>query len=131
VLRSRAPSPLRAARTWHWPRDLAHGQLEACAESLLGEHDFRAFTPAETQHEVFRRIVFAAGWKQNGDELVFRIEADSFLRHMVRTLVGTMVQTAAGERSPDSFACLLAGAERAEAGVTAPPHALCLVAVRY
>ena len=131
VLRTRAPSPLRAARTWHWPRAVSEETLAACAGSLLGEHDFRAFTPAETQHEVFRRIVLAADWQQRGDELVFAVEADSFLRHMVRTLVGTMLQTAGGERPPEGFASLLEGAPRAAAGVTAPPHALCLVGVRY
>jgi tRNA pseudouridine38-40 synthase len=131
VLRSRAPSPLRAARTWHWPREISRGVLGACASALYGEHDFRAFTPAETQHVVFRRSVFEAVWEQRGDELVFSIEADSFLRHMVRTLVGTMLQTAGGERPPEDFASLLAGAPRADAGVTAPPHGLCLIAVRY
>jgi tRNA pseudouridine38-40 synthase len=131
VLRSRAPSPMRAARTWHWPRELSHELLEACGETLRGEHDFRAFTPAETQHEVFRRVVLDAAWQRQGDELVFRIEADSFLRHMVRTLVGTMLQTAARERPREAFARLLEGAPRASAGVTAPPHALCLVGVRY
>jgi tRNA pseudouridine38-40 synthase len=131
VLRTRAPSPLRAARTWHWPRAVSEEVLAACAASLLGEHDFRAFTPAETQHAVFRRTVLAAHWQQRGDELVFAVEADSFLRHMVRTLVGTMLQTAGGERPPEGFASLLEGAPRAAAGVTAPPHALCLVGVRY
>jgi tRNA pseudouridine38-40 synthase len=130
VLRSRAPSPMRAARTWHWPRELSHELLDFCAETLRGDHDFRAFTPAETQHLVFRRVVLDAAWKQRGDELVFRIEADSFLRHMVRTLVGSMLQTAARERAPEAFAQLLEGAPRASAGVTAPPHALCLVGVR-
>ncbi|HET6174291.1 MAG TPA: tRNA pseudouridine(38-40) synthase TruA [Gaiellales bacterium] len=131
VLRSRAPSPLRAACTWHWPREISQEVLGECAALLLGEHDFRAFTPAETQHEVFRRIVLEAGWEREGDELVFRVEADSFLRHMVRTLVGTMIQTAGGERPPEAFASLLEGSPRAAAGVTAPPHALCLVGVRY
>jgi tRNA pseudouridine38-40 synthase len=131
VLRTRMPSPLRAARTWHWPRALAHELLAQCTAEILGEHDFRAFTPSETQHRVFRRRVLAAEWSQAGDELLFRIEADSFLRHMVRTLVGTMVQTASGERPHERFAPLLAGAERAEAGMTAPPHGLCLVGVSY
>jgi tRNA pseudouridine38-40 synthase len=131
VLRSRAPSPMRAARTWHWPRELSRDVLGECAAALPGEHDFRAFTPAETEHEVFRRTVLEAVWEQRGDELVFAIEADSFLRHMVRTLVGTMLQSAAGERPPETFAGLLEGAPRATAGVTAPPHALCLIAVRY
>ena len=131
VLRTRAPSPLRAARVWHWPRDVDHDVLDACARTVLGEHDFRAFTPAETQHRVFRRNVLSAAWERRGDELLFHVEADSFLRHMVRTLAGTMLQTAAGERPPESFAQLLEGAPRAAAGVTAPPHALCLVGVRY
>jgi tRNA pseudouridine38-40 synthase len=131
VLRSYAPSPLRAARTWHWPRELSLDSLRECAAALLGEHDFRAFTPAETQHEVFRRNVLNAVWEQRGNELVFAVEADSFLRHMVRTLVGTMIQTAGGERPADGFASLLEGAPRAAAGVTAPPQALCLIGVRY
>jgi tRNA pseudouridine38-40 synthase len=131
VLRTHTPSPLRASRTWHWPREVSRELLRECAAALLGEHDFRAFTPAETQHEVFRRCVLAAAWELQGDELVFRIEADSFLRHMVRTLAGTMLQTAGGERTHEAFTSLLAGAPRAAAGVTAPPHALCLVGVRY
>ena len=72
---------------------------------VIGEHDFRAFTPTETQHKGFVRIVEDARWHDRGDALEFEITADSFLRHMVRTLVGTML-----ERDPDDFVDLLAGA---------------------
>ena len=72
--------------------------LEACAAALTGEHDFTAFTPTETQHEIFTREIRAAAWERRDDELHFTVTADSFLRHMVRTLVGTMLET-----SPSAF----------------------------
>jgi tRNA pseudouridine38-40 synthase len=131
VLTSALRDPLRRGRVLHEPRPVDEGALADCADLLVGEHDFRAFTPTETQHDGFRRIVESAAWRREGDELVFEIAADSFLRHMVRTLVGTMLEIARGERERSRFAELLAGAERPAAGATAPAHALCLVAVRY
>ena len=131
VLLSRVRSPLRAARVHHHPRPVDLALLEACAALLPGEHDFRAFTPTETEHEVFARDVLHASWRVDGDEVVFRIEADSFLRHMVRILVGTMLAVAGGRFDVGTFEELLSGADRSSSGETAPPHALCLVAVRY
>ena len=126
IYRRHTPSPFEHRRSWWYPRPIQEERLADAADLLHGRHDFRAFTPTDSQHELFERTVFAATWHRRGDVLELEITADSFLRHMVRTLVGTMIELA-----PERIAELLGGALRAEAGSTAPPWVLYLDRVDY
>jgi tRNA pseudouridine38-40 synthase len=130
--RRAGPSPFALGRALWWPHPVDLGALEACAAALPGTHDFTAFTPTDTEHVRFERVVLSAGWEQPDEEtLEFRIEADAFMRNMNRVLVGTMLEVAGGRRSVADFTALLAGAPRSAAGPTALPHGLYLVGVRY
>jgi tRNA pseudouridine38-40 synthase len=131
VLVRRAPSPFERGSALWWPHSLDRESLDACTAALLGTHDFTAFTPTQTEHVRFERDIHAASWTAEGDILSFRVTADAFMRNMVRVLVGTQLEVAAGRRTLDSFTRLLLGATRAEAGDTAPPHGLYLESVSY
>ena len=140
VLVSTEPSPLELRYALHWPYGFDSGLLDRAAASVTGEHDFTAFTPTQTDHVRFERVVSRCEWvvardrgpgSGQGEVHELWIEADSFMRSMVRVLVGTMLEVACGRRNQADFEALLLGAPREQAGETAPAHGLHLASVSY
>jgi tRNA pseudouridine38-40 synthase len=131
ILHRRARSVWLADRSLWVHRRLDREALQACAQALAGTHDFTAFTPTDTYHTRFDRNILSAQWRSDGDVLEFWITADTFMRHMNRVLVGTMLEVATGARGLDEFVALLDGRPRSHAGPTAPAHGLALASVAY
>jgi tRNA pseudouridine38-40 synthase len=131
VLARRSRSVFARGTAFWVTGELDRDLLSECARLLPGRHDFTAFTPSETEHSWFQCEVKRAEWRADGDLLAFWIEADMFLRHMNRVLVGTMLDVASGRTGLERFAGLLQGRPRPEAGRTAPAHGLALASVSY
>lgn len=128
----REPSPFEHLRALHHPHPVDEEVLAAVASMTAGRHDFTAFTPTVTDHVHFTREVRGAAWERESEHvLAFTITADAFMRNMIRVLVGTMLQVAAGRREPAAFERLLSGRPRSEAGPTAPPHGLYFTGADY
>ncbi|MFQ5696827.1 MAG: tRNA pseudouridine(38-40) synthase TruA [Myxococcota bacterium] len=134
ILARRAPSPLRSGVSWHVRGTLDPEAMRRSAECLVGDRDFAAFRGAPggpPPHQSTRRTLDVLRVEVSGDELRVVAEARSFLRHMVRNLVGTLVEAGAGRVSPLEVARILESGDRARAGPTAPACGLCLVWVKY
>lgn len=132
-LDDQARSPFRRRYEWIVDHALDTGVLAASAAALVGAHAFLAFAVRGTAPEAddHRCIVHSATWQPRPGGLTFEIEANRFLHHMVRYLVGTMVQAAAGRRAPDSIEQLLVAPDNRDVSPPAPAHALFLEQVRY
>lgn len=132
VLARPARPALERTRALHWTYPVDFKALRECASLLAGTHDFTAFTPADTYHVRFERDVYCACWRVRDQGLLeFWIEADTFMRHMNRALVGTMLDVARGRLSVGDFAQLLEGRPRSAAGPTAPAHGLHFAGAGY
>jgi tRNA pseudouridine38-40 synthase len=137
VLSDRTPNPFEAGVSLFWPHRVGRAALASCADALRGTHDFTAFTPTQTEHVRFERDIIRADWHEKpavlgeGTVLELWIEADAFMRNMVRVLVGTMLEVAGGRRTIEDFQSLLEGAPRERAGDTARALGLHLAGVRY
>ena len=131
IWNGRWPSPFWRRYAWHVSRALDLDAMQACAQCLVGEHDFSAFRAAGCDAEHPVRRVLRSEWRRDGPQLVYTIEATAFLRHMVRNIVGTLVEVGTGARSAGGCAELLAARDRTLAGPTAPACGLCLTRVTY
>jgi tRNA pseudouridine38-40 synthase len=127
-----APSPFWRRWAWHVPQTLDVPAMASAVEVLLGQHDFAAFRAADADpvRSTVRRVI-ESRLVDERPMLTYRIEASGFLKHMVRNIVGTLVEVGRGERLPEAMGAVLAGRDRTRAGATAPAHGLVLVAVRY
>jgi tRNA pseudouridine38-40 synthase len=131
IINRPTPSPFYLKRAWHLHQALNVEAMRTASSCLLGEHDFSSFraTGCDAAHPI--RMVYRTMLEQRGELLVFTIEATAFLRHMVRNIVGTLVEVGHGERTVESVQELLGLRDRTKAGDTAPAHGLYLLEVKY
>ena len=120
-------SAINRSQVWTYYQELSPAPMAAAARLLIGEHAFGAFCKQDPVPASLSCQIFDAAWSKQGAELVFEIEANRFLRHMVRILVGTMVDIGRSTRPPDDISALLSSGNRAAAGPTAPSSGLCLL----
>ena len=130
ILQDETRDPFLARTTLHHPSPLDVAAMNEAAGHVLGAHDFSSFgrvSPSATSE----RTLFELATRPDGRIIRIRARANAFIQQMVRSLVGTLIETGQGLRAPDEMPSILAARERAAAGPVAPPHGLCLVAVEY
>ena len=116
---------------WLMPSNLSLDAMNEAARRFLGEHDFASFRSLGSDETTTLRCVYSSEWRREGERLIYRVEAGSFLRHMVRTMVATMVEVGRGRLAPEQVTALIHARDRSSAPASAPPQGLFLIEVRY
>lgn len=131
ILEGDPPDPFLGRVTWQRPAALDLDAITEAAGHLLGEHDFSSFGRVANEDASPVRTLFELSCRRSGRVVRIKARANAFIRQMVRSLVGTLVQVGEGKLAPGELPAVLAAADRAAAGPVAPPHGLALVAVEY
>ena len=124
-------SPFLEGRVYQIYRPLSLAAMQEASELIAGTQDFSGFTASASQVKNHVRTVFVSRWRRKGRHFSYRIEGDGFLHHMVRNLVGTMLQIGLGQRPAPDMTMILGSRDRRLAGPTAPAHGLFLARVWY
>jgi len=132
ILNCRVGSAIRRKQVWHIRKALDFYAMQKAAAFVLGEHDFKAFEgTGSPRSSTVRKVTTAEISRSSGEDITFTIEADGFLRYMVRNIVGTLVAVGLSKMTPEGFRAVLTSGDRSKAGATAPPQGLFLVKVLY
>jgi len=131
ILNQPSNSPFLTRYALHWPHKLDVAAMKASTGALLGKHDFSAFKKKDEYYRNPIREVLRARLARRRNMIYFVIEANGFLRYMVRTIVGTLMLAGQGKVTPDEFASILESRERERAGPTIPPQGLFLKEIKY
>jgi tRNA pseudouridine38-40 synthase len=131
ILTAEVVPPFQHARVCHLPVPLDFEAMQTAATQLRGRHDFASFTAAASRVRSHTRTVFLSEFHRRGRNLLYRVEADGFLHHMVRNIAGTLIEVGLGKRRPEDLPSLLQARDRRQAGPTAPPEGLYLVRIWY
>jgi tRNA pseudouridine38-40 synthase len=131
VLNRDRRSPFDYRYTWLMPSHLNLGAMNEAARRFIGEHDFASFRSLGSEETTTVRRIDVSEWRRDGDRLIYRVEASSFMRHMVRTMVATMVEVGRGRLAAEQVTALIDARDRSLAPASAPPQGLFLMEVRY
>ncbi len=131
ILNSKLPSPTRSRFTWHISKKLDLTAMKRASRLIIGNKDFKSFEATGSPRHTTVRTISFADFTISGDLILFQIEANGFLRYMVRNIVGTLVDIGLHKTSVDEFKEIINACDRKKAGATAPAHGLFLIKVDY